>query len=78
MPTQTKTPELTVEQSSREVIEHKLLTALSDGGQVAILATREDLSLLINALDQFGTVKGKQWSADLRRLRHEAFGNFPS
>ena len=73
-----KSKDLAIVPSSREVIERKLLTALEDGGQVAILATENDLTLLINALDQFGTVKGKQWASDLKQLRHESFGGFPS
>lgn len=67
-----------VEQASREVIERKLLTALEDESQVAILATRGDIGLLINALEQYNTVHAKQWAADLKRLRLEAFGGFPS
>lgn len=48
--------ELQVVQSSRQIIEQKLLTALdSDSGQVAILATEADLNMLIRALDSCAT-----------------------
>jgi hypothetical protein len=46
-----KTP-FTVQQSSRSVIEHKLLTALEDGsGKVAILATEQDLRDICHGMD---------------------------
>lgn len=70
--------DVTVVPSSRDVIERKLLTALSDGAQVAILATESDLELLIEALHVFGTRPSLKWARDLRRLRNESFGGFPS
>lgn len=43
-----------VVQSSREVIEGKLLLALDDPATVAILADKDDLDLLITALGLLG------------------------
>lgn len=59
--------------TSRTVMEHKLLTALEDKGTAAILVSKDDLTMLINALDAYMTVEAKRWSADLRQLRKEAF-----
>lgn len=74
-----------VVQSSRQVIEHRLLTALEeDPSAVAILASKEDLDLLILALADVtaggGALHGrlgaraKDYLQGLRQLRREAFG----
>lgn len=75
-------------QSSREVIEHKLLAALGDPDTVAIIASREDLDILIFALSQVAAsgyslaiprepareLRAQEFGAGLEQLRREAFG----
>lgn len=69
-----------VEQVSREVIERQLLTALNDKSQVAILATEEDLDLLIAALrpaaplEPYSSDKAQEFCMGLQQLKREAFG----
>lgn len=76
-----------VELTTRSVIEHKLLTALSDDSQVACLFTKQDLEDIIASLygyklsEQSGNVIS--WKAHAERckgladgmsqLLHEAF-----
>lgn len=67
-----------VESTSRQVIEHKLLTALEDGKTVAILATQNDLLTLLAALENYeGPSDWRQRCLDLasgmRQLLREAF-----
>lgn len=70
--------ELRIEQSTREVIERKLLTSLSEGGHIAILAGREELELFILGMDKLvGSEKAKEMAEDLRKLRDAAFPGFP-
>lgn len=63
----------------RQVIENKLLAALDDRGKVAILATEEDLEIIITALllaESNRVVissKYKEMRADLEQLRSAAF-----
>ncbi len=66
---------LKVVQSSREVIEHKLLTSLDDSEKVAILCDREMLNTLIDGLHKLWRrgPKTRQLVRDLERLRKEAF-----
>ena len=71
---QPKNKELQVIQSSRDVIGRKLLSALDDNGQVAILATEEDLVMLISALYVYPEPRALEWARDLTRLRQESFG----
>lgn len=81
-----------VERTSRQVIEHKLLTALEDGRTVAILASEQDLKDMIAALYgyELAETKGnlltwrehinrrKNLAAGLTQLLQEAFpGNSP-
>lgn len=40
-----------IENTSREVIENSLLVALSDDDKVAIVCTKDELELLVYALD---------------------------
>lgn len=75
-----------VVQSSRRIIEHKLLTALGDSETVAILASKDDLNLMITALQGYHELVLKKLSlserwtgaesmlVDLKQLRREAFG----
>lgn len=63
-----------VVQSSRQVIEHKLLTALDDPDVVAILASKEDLDLYILYLGTAANTRANELAASLRQLRREAFG----
>ncbi len=63
-----------IEHTSRQVIENALLTALTEKAQVAILATEEDLNLLINALHNHCGSKSKQMAEDFEKLRQAAFG----
>jgi len=66
---------------SREVIEKKLLAALDDGAKVAIVASEEDLRLLIAALEDYICRRSscgdaaRAMVADLRTLKREAFGH---
>ena len=70
----TNTNDLTVELAHRRVIERKLLTAIEDDDCVAILASREDLSLLIRGLERINVnPKATALCAALVRLRMEAF-----
>lgn len=65
--------------TSRSVIEGKLLDALSNDGCVAILASEEDLNVMIAALEyaMLGnhkqTVAARALAKDMRQLRKEAF-----
>ena len=70
-----------VESASRQVIEHKLLAALSDESCVAILATKSDLQDIISACHQTAlrlngaspTERFKSLEADMKQLMREAF-----
>jgi hypothetical protein len=73
---------LTVESTSRQVIERKLLAALDDKGKVAILATQADLDDIVFVFDlalsnvPIEPERGKrlaEYVEDIRRLRQEAF-----
>lgn len=79
----------TEERVPRQVIENQLLSALDDKSKVAILATKEDLEILIAALCgyQLGEAKGnllswknhvdrcKEFASDLEQLKSAAFYN---
>lgn len=64
-----------VELTSRQVIERKLLAALDDEDKVALLCSRQDLDMLIAALhtSSIDGPKEREWERDLRQLRAEAF-----
>jgi hypothetical protein len=68
-----------VDRVGREVIENKLLAALSDDGVVAILASERDLSVMIAALEyamlgnREQTRKARELAADMRKLKRAAF-----
>lgn len=64
-------------QSTRKVLERKLLTALNDETRVAILATCEDLDLLILALGDSTRQRARQYAEDLKKLRDAAFPTLP-
>ena len=59
--------------STRTVMERKLLTALDGKLKVAILATKEDLDLLISALGDSIQKDAQRYGADLKKLRDAAF-----
>lgn len=65
--------------TKRSVIEKRLLDGLSDGEHVAILASKEDLDLLIEALRYFTGINGgscppaTKFADGLEQLRREAF-----
>lgn len=70
-------------QSTRQIIENKLLAALDENsGQVAILATEEDLRMLIFSLRHVSAnmsshgyqEKARRWAHDLEKLRKASFG----
>lgn len=70
-----------VVQSSRQVIEHRLLTALEeDPSAVAVLLAAPDVDLLVRALRAVSTrsddERRRRWTLELglRQLRREAFG----
>ena len=67
-----------VQFTGRQVIEHKLLTALEDGQSVAILATRRDLEDMLDALQTYEGPEDRldrclNLAAGLRQLLTEAF-----
>ena len=62
-----------VESVNRQVIENQLLAALDDKSKVAILATEEDLTMLIICLGFSTGVKAKEMRADLQQLKAAAF-----
>jgi hypothetical protein len=67
-----------VESVNRQVIENQLLTSLCDKSKVAILATEEDLTLLIGALKCVSchdpaARAAKEMCADLQQLKAAAF-----
>ena len=68
-----------VESVNRQVIENQLLTSLCDKSRVAILATEEDLEILIAALllaennRMAMPTKYKEMRADLEQLKAAAF-----
>lgn len=71
----------TIEQSSRQVIEHRLLTALEeDPSAVAVLLAQPDIDLLIRALRAVSTrtkdEQKRRWSLEqgMEQLRRETFG----
>lgn len=65
--------------TSRQVIEGKLLAALGEPGQVAILATKDDIDVLIAGLHALTTragvdpVRARSLAEGLMQLRREAF-----
>ena len=69
-----------VQRTSREVIEHRLLTALKDGGVAAILS-QQDLEDLIHACDERACrypmlptgARCQSLADDMRQLLREAF-----
>lgn len=63
-----------VVQSSRKVIERKLLTALDDPDIVAILASKEDLDLFILYLGTAANTRANELARGLEQLRREAVG----
>lgn len=66
----------TVENMKREVIERKLLAALNDETKVAALLEKQDLDVLIEALEFYegpSFEKTRQFANDFRQLRKEAF-----
>ena len=62
-----------VESLNRQVIENQLLAALDDKSKVAILATEDDLVMLINALGFVTGDKAWEFRADLQQLKSAAF-----
>lgn len=65
-----------VETTSRQVIEHKLLTALEDGNTVAALLSKQDLEDLIAALYGYELAERKgnvlTWEAHMKRRKNLA------
>lgn len=64
--------------TQREVIENKLLTALEDESCTAILTSKEDLEILIAALESWNwgsnsTRRSMDLAAGIAQLRDEAF-----
>ncbi len=70
----------TVERTTRRVIEGKLLDSLADGQHVAILASKQDLEDMIEALRRMSVrsdplgLRCSELSTGLERLKTEAFG----
>lgn len=64
---------VTVERASRQVIESKLLTSLTDSELVAILVGEEDLKILIEGLQCSHRSRAKLMAEDFLRLKEAAF-----
>lgn len=64
-----------VERLERDVIQRALLDSISDGETVAILADRDDLDLLIGALENYNIESQRRdvFINGLKQLRKEAF-----
>ncbi len=64
--------------TTRNVIENKLLEAISDSDKVAIIATKQDLEDMIAALQgwEIGETKGNilSWEAHMKRRENLAVG----
>lgn len=64
-----------VELTSRQVIEHKLLAALDDESKVALLLTKQDLEDLIAALLDYEVKRGlPRWEPHKKRCKDLADG----
>ncbi len=63
----------TVERVGRIVIEKKLLSALGEGKQVAVLFTESDLEVVATACRHYATHKSRELEASFRQLLQEAF-----
>lgn len=70
------TSDLKIEKMSRELIEGKLLSALSEGDVAAILVDKNDLDFLIRAVEVYGGENrhGKDFLYDLKQLKASVFG----
>ena len=71
---------LTIESSSRQVIERKLLTAMEGDETVAVVLTCRDIDMLIGALgrknvNEHVDAREVQFATDLEALRVAAFGD---
>jgi hypothetical protein len=70
----------TVETATRPMIDKQIMTSLQDGDKAAILCTREDLDLMIEAFERAYSQEPVQISrfaaflADLRQFRDATFG----
>jgi len=62
-----------VEFTGRQVIENKLLTALEDGGTVAVLANKGDLEVMVAALRKYRHRRAEQLAKDMQQLLDAAF-----
>jgi len=71
----TKASEIKIERTSRQVIENKLLDALNNSECVAILASEEDLRIMIDGLVALGPfhTKARHMAEDYGRLLNSAF-----
>jgi len=63
--------------TSREVIENKILTALVDADKVAIVASEDDLQIVIRALTLLAVTESRANSLlnGVLQLQQEAFGH---
>lgn len=64
-----------VETTSRQVIEHKLLTALENGNTVAAILSKQDLQDMIGALYGYGLRDATQQEWDAYRKRCDALAD---
>ena len=64
-----------VERTGHEIIEHRLLMAMSDKGKVALVLDAEGLETLITSLECVPVKCGRrvEMLEDLKQLRREAF-----
>ena len=72
---------MTTEYTKREVIESKLLAGLEDGSHAAMLLGKDDLMLIVQALDAAKDRGSEQFRgrcenmyADVRKLYNAVFG----
>lgn len=64
---------LRIKPEKREVIQDQLLTELNDKDKVAILATKKDLDLFIEAMKCLSSPESDRFLQDLQHLRAVAF-----
>lgn len=73
-----KSKPCSVERTTKQVIEHKLLAALDDETKVAILASKQDLEDMIAALYGYELAERKgnvlSWEAHMKRRKELADG----
>lgn len=69
---------LRIERTSREVIENQLLTSLEDGSRCAIVATEDELKMLLTGMDvqlkAARSAKVQNFREDMYKLGQQCYG----